>query len=113
MHTLEWWTPAPIGQDAKTVLAHIEGVDRMGLRRWFVDVLARGAPVETNPDSMVEVDVVPLAEGPMYVSGLEREGIDAVGIESYDVVTGTRTRVRIMVRQSDIAAAREVLEQLR
>ena len=85
----------------------------MGLRRWFIELLARGGPVETNPDSMVEVDVVPLAEGPMYVAGLEREGIDAVGIESYDVVTGTRTRVRIMVRQSDIAAARAVLEQLR
>jgi hypothetical protein len=62
---------------------------------------------------LVEVDVVPLAEGPIYVSGLEREGIDAIGIESYDVVTGTRTRVRIMVRQFDIAAAREIFERLR
>jgi hypothetical protein len=85
----------------------------MGLRRWFAELLARGAPVETDPDSLVEVDVVPLAEGPIYLSGLEREGIDAVGIESYDVVTGTRTRVRIMVRQVDIAAAREILERLR
>jgi hypothetical protein len=85
----------------------------MGLRRWFVGLLERGAPVETDPESMVEVDVVPLAEGPMYVSGLQREGIDAFGIESYDVVTGTRTRVRVMVRQSDIAAAREILERFR
>jgi hypothetical protein len=85
----------------------------MGLRRWFAELLARGAPVETDPDALVEVDVVPLAEGPIYVSGLEREGIDAVGIESYDVVTGTRTRVRIMVRQLDIDAAREILERLR
>jgi hypothetical protein len=85
----------------------------MGLRRWFFELLARGSPAETDPGSMAELDVVPLAEGPMYVSGLEREGIDAVGIESYDVVTGTRTRVRIMVRQSDTAAAREVLERLR
>ena len=85
----------------------------MGLRRWFVELLGRGAPAETDPDAMVELDVVSLPEGPMYVSSLEREGIDAVGIESYDVVTGTRTRVRIMVRRSDLAAAREVLERLR
>jgi hypothetical protein len=62
---------------------------------------------------MVELDVVLLAEGPMYVSSLGSEGIDAFGIESYDVVTGTRSRMRIMVRQSDIAAAREILGRLR
>ena len=85
----------------------------MGLRRWFVELLARGGPVEADPDAMVEVDVVPLTDGPLYVASLEREGIDAVGIESYDVVTGTRTRVRIMVHQSDIAAAHEILARLR
>jgi hypothetical protein len=47
----------------------------------------------------------------MLLAALEQEGIDAVGIESFDVVTGTRSLMRIMVRRSDFTAAREVADR--
>ncbi len=68
-------------------------------------------PIRT-PTKQVELVVVPLTSGPMLLAALEQRGIDAVGIESFDVVTETRSLMRIMVRRRDLAAASEVSEQL-
>jgi hypothetical protein len=65
-----------------------------------------------DPDALIELVVVPLASGPMLLAALEQRGIDAVGIESFDVVTETRSLMRIMVRRSEFAAASEVADQL-
>jgi len=65
-----------------------------------------------DPDALIELVVVPLASGPMLLAALEQRGIDAVGIESFDVVTETRSLMRIMVPRSEFAAASEVADQL-
>jgi hypothetical protein len=48
----------------------------------------------------------------MLLAAREREGIEAVGIESFDIVTETRSLMRIMVRRSEFGAASEVADQL-
>ena len=84
----------------------------MGLRQWFLRLLSGGQPPDADPDAQVELVVVPLASGPMLLAALEQQGIDAVAIESFDVVTETRSLMRIMVRRRDLAAAGEVSDQL-
>jgi hypothetical protein len=44
---------------------------------------------------------------------LEQNGIDVVGIESFDIVTGTRWLMRVMVRRGELAAAGEIADRLR
>jgi hypothetical protein len=83
----------------------------MGLRQRLLRLLQGGLPVAVDPDALVEADSVPLTQGPLLVSRLEEEGIHVVGIESFDVVTDTRSRMRIMVRHADLAAARDIIER--
>jgi hypothetical protein len=85
----------------------------LGLRQWFWDLLARGTADEPDPDAQVEAAEVPLFNGPMLVERLRSEGIVADGFESFDVATRTTNRMRIMVRQGDLAEAREILEGVR
>jgi len=60
----------------------------LGLKQRLWDLLSSGAPV----------------------SVLNGAGIDATGIESFDLVTNVRTRMRIMVRRADLDAARALVE---
>jgi len=83
----------------------------MGLRERILRLLHAGSPVDHDPDALVEAADVPLIQGPLLLSRLESEGIDATGIESFDVVTNTRSRMRIMVRHADLAAARDIVER--
>ena len=83
----------------------------MGLRQMLFDLLNRGAPPDTDPNALIEIADVPLSRGPMLVQALETNGIAASGIESYDLVTGVRTRMRIMARQCDAEAARTIVDQ--
>jgi hypothetical protein len=101
------------GRDASSYDLPLSEGCCMGVRGWFSDLLARGEPIETDPDALRQVAVVPLHEGPMLVAGLEREGVKAIGIESFDVITGALTRMRIVVRQADVAVAGRILERLR
>lgn len=64
-----------------------------------------------DPSSLTEVGVVQLAEGPMLVERLRDRGVEAVGIESIDPATGARSYMRIMVCQSDLAAASLVVDE--
>ena len=83
----------------------------MGIGQRFQRLFGSGRAGEADPGAMREAGVVPLAGGPMLVDHLRDRGIDAVGIESVDPVSGVRSYLRIMVRQSDLAAARQVLEE--
>lgn len=84
----------------------------MGVRSWFLSVLSRGEELEQDPEAQIELEVVPLARGPTLVAELQYEGIDAVGLESFGVVTDTSSKMRIMVRRSDVARAREILDRV-
>ncbi len=85
----------------------------MGLGRRFLRLLGGSEPVAADPGALVDAAVVHLSEGPMLVAGLQDMGIAAVGVESFSVVTDSRSLMRIMVRRSELAAATEALEALR
>src|SRR5262245_28215018 len=83
----------------------------MGLRQRILRFLHAESPVDADPDALVEAADVPLVQGPLLLSRLESEGIEATGIESFDIVTNVRSRMRIMVRHADLAAARDIIER--
>jgi len=85
----------------------------MGFRRWFFDLLDRGEAPEVDPEAPVEVAVVALHDGPRLVTELEAHGIRADGIEAFSIVTDTRSRMRIMVRQADADEARAIADAFR
>jgi hypothetical protein len=82
----------------------------VGLRAAFVRLLSRGEPPDRDPDELVEVALVPLHEGPLLIARLDEAGVAASGIESYDVATSVRNRMRIMVRRRDVETASRLLE---
>ena len=82
------------------------GIGKRFLQRFTGDPALAGS----DPAAMTEAGVVLLAEGPMLVERLRDQGVEAVGIESVDPVTGVRSYMRIMVRQSDLGLTRRVLE---
>jgi hypothetical protein len=81
----------------------------VGLRTWLVDLLSRGEMREPDPDEIVEVDNVPLSEGPLTIVALREAGVDATMLEAFHAPTASTTRARIMVRRRDADAARAVL----
>lgn len=85
--------------------------DVMGIGQRIARLVSGGRAEEGDPGAMKEAGVVRLAEGPMLVERLRDRGIDATGIESVDPVSGIRSYMRIMVRQSDLAATHQVFEE--
>jgi hypothetical protein len=85
----------------------------MGFRRWFFGLLDRGQAPEVDSEAQVEVATVPLFDGPRLMAELEVHGIHAVGVESFNVVTDTRSLMRITVRHADLAAARAIADVFR
>lgn len=85
----------------------------MGFRRWFFDLLDRGPAPEVDPEAQVELATVPLFDGPRLVAELEAHGIHAVGIEAFSIVTDTRSLMKVMVRQADLAAAHSIADSFR
>ena len=88
----------------------------MGLRQRFLDLLSSGTPPERDPRSPVEVAEVRLADGPMLVSALQAEGIEAYGIESAMVghsMAAAWNKMRIMVRREDAEAALALIDEMR
>ncbi|MGI8684119.1 MAG: hypothetical protein ACR2MO_03290 [Acidimicrobiales bacterium] len=83
----------------------------MGIGQRILQLFGGGQAHDEDPGAVVEAGVVLLAVGPMLVERLRQRGIDATGIESVDPVTGVRSYMRIMVRQSDLAAARQAFEE--
>jgi hypothetical protein len=85
----------------------------MGLRRWFFDLLNRGEAPAVDPEALVEVAVVQLHDGPRLVAELQRQGLEATGIEAFNIATDTRSLMRIMVRHADLATASAIAEAFR
>jgi hypothetical protein len=73
------------------------------------DLLSGGAPPDLDPDAIVEVAEVRIFEGPMLIATLAEAGIEASGVESFDIATKARSRMRIFVRRADQEKARRVL----
>ncbi len=84
----------------------------MGLRQRFYELLSSGPPPDLDPASPVEVADLPLPRGPTLVSALRNAGIDAHGVESFDVATNARVRMRIMVPRADLDVARRVVDEI-
>ena len=84
----------------------------MSLRSWVLRQLSRGSAPALDPDELVEVEDLPIHMGPMAETVLRREGIDATCTETYDIVTRTLSRVRIMVARRDAARAAQLLAAL-
>jgi len=83
----------------------------MGLRRWF----SRKKADDHRPDdgdAMVDLEVADHMRGPLIVAALEQRGIHAQAVDAFDPVSAI-TRARIMVRQSDLEAAREAMTEIR
>jgi hypothetical protein len=83
----------------------------MGLRAWLIDLLSRGEMPELDPDEVVEVDNVPLADGPLTIAALRDAGVDATMVEAFHAPTASTTRARIMVRRRDADAALAILAE--
>lgn len=84
----------------------------MGVRTFLFGLLNRGTLPPVDPDATIVIADVPLPQGPMVVGALEANGIAASGFESYDLVSGVRSRMRIMVRQGDAAAAQAIVDEM-
>ncbi len=84
----------------------------MGLMDRVRGWLSRGEPRAVDPDELVEVALVRLPRGPMLVAALQDAGIEAQGIETFNVVSDVRSDMRILVHRRDVDAARLVLQRL-
>jgi hypothetical protein len=85
----------------------------VGLWTWLTGLLSRGEPPERDPDELVEVENVTLADGPLTILALREAGVDATMVEEFSAPTAMTTRARIMVRRRDADAALAVLAQRR
>jgi hypothetical protein len=85
----------------------------MGLRERVMRWLARGEVGTVDPSAEVEVEVaeVMLHEGPMLVSALQRAGVPARGVETWNLAAKTTNRMRILVSGSDEAKAMAVIRE--
>jgi hypothetical protein len=84
----------------------------VGLRAWLLRMLDRGGSAEVDPHELVEVRVVPLANGPLLVSALREHGIEATSQETLNLGTRSTTDARIMVARGNFAEADAVLREL-
>ena len=84
----------------------------MSIKDWLMGLLSRGEAPEPDPNALVEVENATLIDAPMIIAALNDQGIDASSVDAFDPVTAL-TRTRIMVRRSDLPAARELLERVR
>lgn len=69
-------------------------------------------PLEPDPAALVELGTVAFFDGPLLVAALRSDGVEATGVEAFDPVMAV-ARTRVMVRRSDLPAARATMERLR
>ena len=81
----------------------------MGLRAAFWRLLAKGSPPKRDESDQCDLITMSLFEAPLLIAELNDHGIDAALIESFNVVTKTRSDARVLVRYGDLEAARAVL----
>lgn len=76
------------------------------MRRWF------GASDEVNPDEPTEIGVVHITRGPLALAQLRNAGFDAVGHDSFNIVSEVASGYRILVPQHQSVAAVEKLDEI-
>lgn len=84
----------------------------MSLRAKLVELLSRGEPPERDPRELVEVETVPVSDGPRTVDVLRSAGFDAVGVDSFNAATAHHG-LQVMVPRSQLDEATELLDSLR
>lgn len=84
----------------------------MGLRAALENLLSRGEAPEPDPDELVEVETVPVANGPLALEALRGAGVEAVGLDSFNAATG-HYAVQVKVPRHQLQDATEVLDDLR
>jgi len=84
----------------------------VGIRSWVHRLLDRGEVPEPDPAELIEIANIELAIGPLVLSALHDEGIEADGIEAIDIRTTTRNRYRIMVHRADAERAHAIVESV-
>jgi hypothetical protein len=84
----------------------------VGLRERFLRALTGDDAAADDPDDFVELEVVPLYDGPLAVHALRSEGIEPVCTEQFSVVTKTISQLRIMVPRKSVSRATEILHRL-
>ncbi len=84
----------------------------MGLLRWMVRMLSRGAEPARAADDRVELTVLKLPQASLAAAYLQQQSIDARCTEAFNVATSSLTDGRITVPRQDLAAAREALDAI-
>ena len=85
----------------------------MGLTDRIHKFLDRGESPDRDPNSPVEIAVVPLIQGPMLVHALCEEGYSAYLVEGISIRTDIRNEGRIFVKRGEAGAALVLLDQIR
>ena len=103
---------ATIAHDARSGSAAAAYHRRMGVRRWFYDLLSRGDAPELDPEEHIEARVVHETTAPMTIALLERNGIGAVSM-AVPRVPGARLAdyASIRVRRCDVDEARRLIDE--
>jgi hypothetical protein len=83
----------------------------MTIRQTIERLLTRGS-VPDDPDSLIEIALVPISTGPMTVASLREAGFDASGAETFNIATNVLSDYRILVPRSQAAEATERLQDL-
>ena len=76
------------------------------MRRWF------GASEEVDPDEPIEIGVVHITRGPMALAQLKHAGFDAVGHDSFNIVSEVASGYRILVPRHQSEEAARQLDQI-
>lgn len=84
----------------------------MSLRTTLVELLSWGEAPEPDPAELVEVETVPVADGPRIVTVLRSAGLDATGLDSFHAGTGLYA-VQVKVPRHQLREATELLDTLR
>lgn len=85
----------------------------MTLRERFGQLLSRGPSEALDPDEFVEVQIVPLHQGPLVMTALQAEGIEARSIDHFNVALRTISQVQVLVRRRDASRANTLITAAR
>ncbi|MGZ4769334.1 MAG: hypothetical protein ACXVKP_19910 [Ilumatobacteraceae bacterium] len=83
----------------------------MSIRDKVFKLLSRGND-SADPNEPVEVGLVPIGAGPMAVATLRREGFDAAGNETFNIVSNVLSDYRILVPRREAERATARLQQI-
>lgn len=79
---------------------------RDAMRRWF------GASEDVDRDAPMEIGIVHITRGPVALTRLREAGFDAVGHDSFNIVSEVASGYRILVPQHQSEAAVAKLDEI-